>query len=104
MVGRVALIAWKMSTTLSRLKGTNEILHLIALQGRIVISIILGTNDTILWVIELKRMSRQIGKLVIRSGEEEGRVLARRDAGYPGDSKRFPSKRGRDRNMHREVS
>jgi hypothetical protein len=60
-----------------------KIQNLITLQRRILVSVILGANDTILWGIEFYRMSRQIGQLVVRSGEEEGRVLARRDAGYP---------------------
>ena len=56
---------------------------LITLQRRIVISIILGTNDAVLRGIEICRMSRQIGELVVWPGEEESRVLTCSDPGYP---------------------
>ena len=56
---------------------------LITLQRRIVISIILGTNDAVLRGIEIRRMSRQIGELVVWPGEEESRVLTGSDPGYP---------------------
>ena len=57
--------------------------NLITFQRGIIVSVILGTDDTILRGVEIYRVSRQIRVLVIRPGEEESRVLTRCDAEYP---------------------
>lgn len=59
--------------------------NLITFQRRIVITVILGTNDTFLRGIEIYRMSREIGEFVVGPGEEESCILTRCDARYPVD-------------------
>lgn len=54
--------------------------NLVAFQRRIIISVILGTNDTFLRGVEIRRVSWQVGVLVVWSGEKESRVLTRCDA------------------------
>ena len=87
MIWRVALKKGVNTERPGDQRGTRP--NLITLQRRIVFSVILATDDTFLGGIEFCRMPRQIGKLVARPGEEEGRVLARRDPGFG----RFPSRK-----------
>lgn len=82
MVWRVALNGKQVEHSASGQMGQMG-RNLVAFQRGIVVSVILGANHTVLWSVEIRRVPGEIGELVVRPGEEEGRVLTRCDAGYP---------------------
>ena len=67
---------------------------LITFQRRIIVSIILGTDDAFLRGVEIRRVSWQIGVLVVRPSEEESCVLTRCDADFHAVSRAHQNSKG----------